>query len=153
MNKSRFLKGILILFCLLLCVPQSVLAEETTTGEQSGGDNTPEVVETYSYNASINAPSTAEDPDFVSGTKVRIVIYDLDANGEKRIWYDSTTESFPVSVNLWNMRSAASGFITLSYIDTIPGETTVDENGDEVVGKGTDEEREIKREIEFVKDE
>lgn len=48
MNKSRFLKGILILFCLLLCVPQSVLAEETTTGEQSGGDNTPEVVETYS---------------------------------------------------------------------------------------------------------
>ncbi len=109
----------------------------------------PVIPDTYSYNASINAPSTAEDPDFTSGTKVHIVISDLD----DKVLDDFTTESFPVSVNLWNMRSTPSGYITLTYTIKIPGETTVDENGNEVVSKGTEEERTITREIEFVKDE
>nr|MCR5279765.1 PASTA domain-containing protein [Lachnospiraceae bacterium] len=110
----------------------------------------PEIPDTYSYSASINAPSTAEDPDFTSGTKVHIVISDLN----DYIWYDSFTESFPVSVNLWNMRSSEAGYITLTYEVTLPGETVTDPNTGEMETKeGTKEERTIKREIEFVKDE
>jgi len=110
----------------------------------------PEVPDTYSYNAAINAPSSTEDPDYKSGTAVHIVI--TDENG--KVWYDSTAEAFPVSVNLWNMQSAATGHITLTYTVTLKGEPYVDpDTGETVVPEGEKEERTITRDISFVKDE
>lgn len=100
----------------------------------------------YRYNASINAPSTAEDPDFVSGTEVKIVITTV--NG-KELSSTSTT-SFPHAVNLWNISGSNSGIITLTYEVKLPPETETNEDGDEiVVTPGKTETRSIKREINF----
>lgn len=113
----------------------------------------PAKVDTYSFNASILAPSQSDDPDFsflnVPGG-VNIVI--KDKNGVE--WYNHTTDSFPISVNLWNMRATPEATIILTYEVVLPGETITDpETGEVTVSQGTTEKRSITREIEFTKDE
>jgi len=126
------------------------VAKGTIIDLQISKGSEPVLPDTYSYNASINAPSSTEDPDYKSGEMVRIVIYD--DNG--KVWYDSTAEAFPVSVNLWNMQSTPNGHITLTYTVTLKGEPYVDpETGETIVPEGEKEERTIKRDISFIKDE
>ncbi len=110
----------------------------------------PEIADTYRYNASINAPSSTEDPDFKSGTTVHVVI--TDENGQ--VLWDSTTESFPYSVNMWNVKCAPTGHITLTYTVTLKGEPYVDpDTGETVIPEGVKEERTITRDISFEKEE
>lgn len=106
----------------------------------------PQAAVLYRYNASINAPSTAEDPDFESGTRVKIVITGL--NGKEL--YSAETTSFPTPVNLWNISGCNSGVITLEYEVDIPAVMGTDISGNEVEETpATKETRTIKREINF----
>lgn len=71
----------------------------------------PAVVETYKFSAEILAPSTAEDPEYVAGTEVFIVI--KTDNGKELL--NTSTKSFPQSVNYTNIPNSSKGTITLSF--------------------------------------
>ncbi len=100
----------------------------------------------YRYNASVNAPSTAEAPEFQSGTEVKVVITGLDG----KELYNSTTTSFPLPVNIWNISGCNSGILTLTFDITTEPETEVDEDGNEtIVVPGKTETQVIRRDINF----
>ncbi len=82
----------------------------------------PEEVILYRYNDNVNAPSTAEDADYESGTSVKIVVNALDG----KELYSTETTSFPVPVNLWNISGSNCGTITLTYEVTIEKTTDVE---------------------------
>jgi len=100
----------------------------------------------YRYNTNINAPSTAEDSEYKSGTKVKIVVTGLDG----KELYSTETTSFPVTVNLWNISGSNSGIITLTYDVVLDPVTETDASNNEVVvTPGSTETRTIKREVNF----
>ncbi|SCX12113.1 serine/threonine protein kinase [Lachnospiraceae bacterium YSD2013] len=111
----------------------------------SMGPEPPETV-LYRFNGSINAPSTAEDPEFEMGTKVEIVIAGTDGKVLQSTW----TTSFPVSVNISNISGTNSGTITLSYEVKIPAEKDASGN---VITEEKKETKVIKRDVNFEVDE
>ena len=102
---------------------------------------------TYSYNTPIPAPTEEEDPYYVEGTPVYVVL--IAADGQELI--NRTVTSFPIQVGFTGL-SSATGTLKMSYTHTIPGSETTDENGNVVVTPATTEEMVITREITFTQD-
>jgi len=103
---------------------------------------------TYSYNGSIPAPTTEEDADYKDGINVQIAITTSDG---KEIW-NTTTSSFPVSVNFTGIL-AASGTITFSYtVTTEPTTITNPDTGETTTVPGTSMDKSFTRPIEFVEE-
>ena len=123
----------------------------TTIDLQASKGEEPKALVLYRCNANINAPSTAEDSDFESGTEVQIIIKGLDG----KELYNTKVTSFPVPVNLWNISGSNSGVISLTYDVVIPEVTetiTNSETGEEeevVVTEEKKETRTITRDINF----
>lgn len=83
---------------------------------------------TYRCNASIQAPTAEEAPDYVSGTEVAITLVTDDG----QLLLEQKTSAFPQSANYYGLKAAA-GTITMTY-ETIPGgTTTVDPDTGEIV--------------------
>ncbi len=105
-------------------------------------------VSTYKCNASIDAPSVSEAPDFVSGSNVRITLTTDDGT----ILLDTTTSAFPQAANYYGIKSAG-GIITMYYTVTTEGTTTTDpETGETITTPGTTEEKSFTRRLEFVQE-
>lgn len=103
---------------------------------------------TYRCNASIEAPTVSEAPDYVAGTEVSIKLVTDD--GE--VLLDTRTSSFPRAANYYGL-SSSGGTITMTYKVTTAGTTTTDpETGDVVHVPGTTEEKSFTRRIEFVQE-
>lgn len=99
----------------------------------------------YRCNLSVNAPSTAEDENYESGTKTKIVL--TGADGKEL--FSSETTSFPLAINLSNITSK-SAMLTLTYEGKVPAVVEKDASGNDVVVKeATTETRSINREITF----
>lgn len=96
---------------------------------------------TYSYNTPIPAPTSEEDPNYVSGTQVYVVLIAADGT----VLYNNTVTSFPISVGFTGL-SSGTGTLKMSYTDTI---TVTDESGNQNV---TTEDKVITREITFTQD-
>ncbi|MBO4679695.1 MAG: Stk1 family PASTA domain-containing Ser/Thr kinase [Lachnospiraceae bacterium] len=111
----------------------------------SMGPEPPDTV-LYRFNSSINAPSTAEDPEFEMGTKVEIVV--AAANGD--VLQSTWTTSFPISVNISNISGANSGTITLTYEVKISAEKDASGN---IITEEKKEKKVIKRDVNFELDE
>lgn len=132
--------------CYQNVTPGTEVAKGTVIDLQVSKGPEPQTTVLYRYNSNVNAPSTAEDPDYESGTSVKIVVNTLDG----KEWYSTETTSFPVTINLWNISGANSGTITLTYEVKIPAVTQKDASGNEViVSEATKETRSIKRDINF----
>lgn len=103
---------------------------------------------TYRCNASIQAPTTEEAPDYVPGTEVLITLVTDD--GQQLL--EKKTRDFPQSANYYGLKSAA-GTITMTY-ETIPGgTTTVDPVTGEMVNiPGTAQTHSFTRRIDFVQE-
>ncbi len=103
---------------------------------------------TYRCNASIQAPTAEEAPDYVPGTEVKVTLVTDD--GQQLL--EKKTSDFPQSANYYGLKSAA-GTITMTY-ETVPGgTTTVDpETGETVNIPGTAETRSFTRRIQFVQE-
>lgn len=103
---------------------------------------------TYRCNASIQAPTAEEAPDYVPGTEVSIVLVTDD--GQQLL--EKKTSDFPQSANYYGLKSAA-GTITMTY-ETVPGgTTTVDpETGETINIPGTAQTRSFTRRINFVRE-
>ena len=105
-------------------------------------------VSTYKCNASIDAPSVSEAPDFVSGSNVRITLTTDDGT----ILLDTTTSAFPQAANYYGIKSSG-GIITMYYAVTTEGTTTTDpETGETITTPGTTEEKSFTRRLEFVQE-
>ena len=101
---------------------------------------------TYKYNGSISAPTQAEDPDYKSDMDVHVVITSADGT----TILDTTTRTFPISVNTAGIKSA-TGTVTFTYtVTTEPTTSTNPETGETITVPGTSVEKNISRPIEFV---
>ncbi|MCL2717589.1 MAG: Stk1 family PASTA domain-containing Ser/Thr kinase [Lachnospiraceae bacterium] len=98
----------------------------------------------YSYIDSILPPSYDEDPDFKSGTNVRVIITTTD---EVQL-HDNTT-TLPTQVNFSNIKSA-HGFVTLRYVNQIDAFTITHEDGTVEEVPARTESKEIVRPVEFI---
>jgi len=107
----------------------------------------PTLQDTYRFSAEILAPSTAEDPEYTAGTEVFIVI--KTENGKELL--NTSTKSFPQSVNYTNIVGATQGTITLSF-DVTAYETITAEDGTQTLVEGETTTHTIVREITFIKE-
>lgn len=99
---------------------------------------------TYRCNASIEAPTVAEAPDYVSGTSVNLKLVADDGT----VLLETATASFPYAANYYGL-SSAGGNLTMTYTVTTESTTTTDENGNTVTVPGTTDTKSFTRRIEF----
>ncbi len=100
---------------------------------------------TYSYTADIEAPTKAEDSNYVPGTSVYVVI--IAADGQKLL--DTTATSFPVRAAYTHITSA-TGTLQMTYTNTTQGSVTTDpETGETVTTQGTSEQKTVTRLLTF----
>ena len=107
----------------------------------------PEAV-TYFYKGSIQAPTAAEDPDFVAGTAITLSIMTPDRDS----LLQTTTSSFPVGVNFVHV-AYPTATLTMSYVNMTADQTVTDESGQLVTIPGTATPKVITRELEFTAEE
>ena len=96
---------------------------------------------TYSYNTPIQAPTQEEDPNYVSGTQVYVVLIAADGT----VLINDTVTNFPLPVGFTGLTSG-TGTLKMSYTDTI---TVTDESGNQTV---TTDDKVITRELNFTQD-
>lgn len=100
---------------------------------------------TYKYSGSIEAPTAAEAPDYVAGSEVRIQFITNDG----QVLLDTRVTSFPQSASYFGL-TAEGGVITMSYMVTLPGETSTDPvTGEVVTMPGNAQERAFTRQVTF----
>lgn len=100
---------------------------------------------TYRCNASIEAPTAAEAPDYVTGSTVKLKLVADDG----MVLLETSTSSFPYSTNYAPLTSSG-GTLTMTYTVTTAPVFGTDENGNQVeVTPGTSEEKSFTRRIEF----
>ena len=103
---------------------------------------------TYKYNGSIQAPTKEEDPDYKGDVSVHVVITSADGT----TILDTTTSSFPISINSAGIKSA-TGTITFTYtVTTEPSTSTNPETGETITVPGTSMEKTVTRSIEFTQE-
>ncbi|MDD5849380.1 MAG: Stk1 family PASTA domain-containing Ser/Thr kinase [Firmicutes bacterium] len=96
---------------------------------------------TYSYNTPIQAPTQEEDPNYVGGTQVYVVLIAADGT----VLINDTVTNFPIPVGFTGLTSG-TGTLKMSYTDTI---TVTDESGNQTV---TTDDKVITRELTFTQD-
>ena len=99
---------------------------------------------TYSYSGNIEEPTTEEDPEYISGTSVRVTIDTAD--GVQLLNTETTT--FPLPVNYTGIKSQ-SGTVTFQYTMKRMETVTDPETGEVTATEGPEEQRMITRQIEF----
>lgn len=133
--------------CYQNIVQGTSVEKGTVIDMQISRGSEPVQAETYKFSAEILAPSTAEDPEYTAGTEVTIVIK-TDAGKEL---LNTSTKSFPQSVNYTNITGSSKGTITLSF-EVTQYETVTDEEGKQILVEGETTTHTIVREISFVKE-
>jgi beta-lactam-binding protein with PASTA domain len=99
----------------------------------------------YYYTADIEAPTAAEDPNYMPGTQVYLVI--IAADGTQL--YASTTTTFPVHVSYTNL-SAETGTLQMTYLSTTDATVTTDPvTGQTVTTPGTSTQKTVTRSLTF----
>jgi len=99
----------------------------------------------YGYNASVESPAL-EDPTFISGTQVTVILSTEDGTELLR----TTTSTFPVSMNVSGIKGSSTGKITFQYTAVTPPTTTTDPvTGETVTTPGGQEPRAIERAVAF----
>ena len=102
---------------------------------------------TYNFIGNIESPA-AEDDQYLAGNSATVILTTSAGVELKR----ETTTTFPVAFNISGITGAEDGIITIVYNVTIPGSTTTNEAGEEVVVPERTEERSIKRNVKFAKE-
>ncbi len=101
---------------------------------------------TYKCNASIEAPTPAEAPDYVAGTEVHILL--VPDGGMPLL--DTTVTTFPQAANYYGL-TASGGTLTMTYKVRLAGTVTEDpETGELINTPGGEETRSFTRRIEFL---
>lgn len=103
---------------------------------------------TYKYNGTIQAPTSSEAPDYVSGDNIKVVL--VTDNGTELL--NTTTSSFPISVNYYRL-DCPTGTITFTYTVITEGSMTNDPaTGEIITVPGKSEEKTFTRKVEFTQE-
>ncbi len=103
---------------------------------------------TYKYDASIEAPTVEEAPDYVAGSVVTLKL----VTDDEQVLLDAKVSSFPHQAKYYGIK-VASGTLTMTYTVTTPGTTSKDpETGATVNTPGETVTKSITRKIEFVRE-
>ncbi len=104
---------------------------------------------TYSYSASIGAPTTVEDPAYIPGTQVYVVL--ITADGTKLL--DTMTTTFPLQVSFTGL-SSGTGTLKMSYTTVTPPTVVTDPStGAQTEVPGTSQEKVVERQLTFAAEE
>ncbi len=99
----------------------------------------------YGFNASIDSP-LLEDPTFVAGTPVTVILTTADGKELLR----TNTTSFPVSMNVSGIKGSPTGKVVFQYVASSQPVTTTDPaTGETVTTPGTQEQRALERIVTF----
>ena len=99
----------------------------------------------YGFNASIDSP-VLEDPTFVAGTPVTVILTTADGKELLR----TNTTSFPVSMNVSGIKGSPTGKVVFQYVATTQPVTTTDPaTGETVTTPGVQEQRALERIVPF----
>jgi serine/threonine protein kinase/beta-lactam-binding protein with PASTA domain len=99
----------------------------------------------YSYSGSIQAPTSAEDPEYRDGLSVTVTVDTAD--GIQLL--NTNTTSFPISVNYTGIKSG-TGTITFTYTVTTDAQTVTNpDTGEVTTTEGISTQKTLMREIQF----
>ena len=98
---------------------------------------------TYKCNLNVTAPSSAEAPDYIHGSEVKMKLVGSDG----KVLLDQTTKEFPYTANFYGI-GCPSGTLTITY--TVTTEPTTDPDGK--VSPGTSVEKSFTRDITFTQE-
>jgi len=99
----------------------------------------------YGFNASIDSPQL-EDPTFVAGTPVTVILTTADGKELVR----TNTNTFPVSMNVTGIKGSPTGKVVFQYVAvTQPVTTTDPATGEVVTIPGVQEQRAYERLVAF----
>ena len=100
---------------------------------------------TYRYSADLYAPTAEEDPQYIPGTPVYVVI--IAADGKKLL--DTTITSFPYPANFTGIASS-TGTLMMSYNNVTQDTVVTDPNtGESVTVPGMTEQKQLSRPLSF----
>ncbi len=101
---------------------------------------------TYAFNANVESP-VLEDPTFVSGTVVTVIL----ATAEGQELMRTQTAAFPVTMNLSGIKGSGVGKVIFQYTAAAQPVTTTDPvTGEVVTTPGVEEPKMIERPVQFV---
>ncbi len=103
---------------------------------------------TYRFTDSITPPTSAEDPNYKSGT---MVIVTLMADDGTQLM-STQTSSFPIAQQNITGIKTSTGYILFQYQNTIEGSTITNEDGSVTTTEGSTENKEIRRAVNFVQE-
>ena len=101
---------------------------------------------TYRFTDSITPPTSAEDPNYKSGTMVTVTL--MADDGTQLM--STQTSSFPIAQQNITGIKTSTGYILFQYQNTIEGSTITNEDGSVTTTEGSTENKEIRRAVNFV---
>ena len=103
---------------------------------------------TYRFTDSITPPTSAEDPNYKSGTMVTVTL--MADDGTQLM--STQTSSFPIAQQNITGIKTSTGYILFQYQNTIEGSTITNEDGSVTTTEGSTENKEIRRAVNFVQE-
>ena len=103
---------------------------------------------TYRFTDSITPPTSAEDPNYKSGTTVTVTL--MADDGTQLM--STQTSSFPIAQQNITGIKTSTGYILFQYQNTIEGSTITNEDGSVTTTEGSTENKEIRRAVSFVQE-
>ena len=103
---------------------------------------------TYRFTDSITPPTSAEDPNYKSGTTVTVTL--MADDGTQLM--STQTSSFPIAQQNITGIKTSTGYILFQYQNTIEGSTITNEDGSVTTTEGSTENKEIRRAVNFVQE-
>lgn len=103
---------------------------------------------TYRFTDSITPPTSAEDPNYKSGTMVTVTL--MADDGTQLM--STQTSSFPIAQQNITGIKTSTGYILFQYQNTIEGSTITNEDGSVTTTEGSTENKEIRRAVSFVQE-
>ena len=103
---------------------------------------------TYRFTDSITPPTSAEDPNYKSGTMVTVTL--MADDGTQLM--STQTSSFPIAQQNITGIKTSTGYILFQYQNTIEGSTITNEDGSVTTTEGSTEHKEIRRAVNFVQE-
>ena len=103
---------------------------------------------TYRFTDSITPPTSAEDPNYKSGTTVTVTL--MADDGTQLM--STQTSSFPIAQQNITGIKTSTGYILFQYQNIIEGSTITNEDGTVTTTEGSTENKEIRRAVNFVQE-
>lgn len=103
---------------------------------------------TYRFTDSITPPTSAEDPNYKSGTMVTVTL--MADDGTQLM--STQTSSFPIAQQNITGIKTSTGYILFQYQNTIEGSTITNEDGSVTTTEGSTENKEIRCAVNFVQE-